>query len=539
MRITRIAIENHAAIPDLDIEVRNQLVLVGPNESGKTSLLRLLDATVSGSLGSLYSLIDKKSLRDAAQPLSATIEFGDFTVDDKASFADWISIPENPATPSRLILMLRATPDATSDELSIERGFHKTGLPLRSSWTQLQELGWAYLPANRSPDRELGQGRTSAVRQLLNAVDLGDSLTAITAAIDALHSTIADAGALAALRKDLALALSELLPRAVAEDDIMLKLPSSDETNPLSDVDVQVNESGSPRSLRHQSDGVRAMSTVAIQLLTKRAAQIVAIDEPEIHLHPRGQAQLGRLLAKTVGQRVVATHSPAVLARFSPMAVVAFSPGGTCRQLAKEPFVDDPKVAEHWWTAATLEPLTSRGVILVEGIADRVIVEATAAALGLDLDRLGITVTEVNGVGSFKHAIKLFGPNGFGVPVFGLVDEKEAPYPAKALGINVADLNDSFFWVCDSDLEDECVKGFGPEEHANLLIGSGHYRGVEIAASNSVAALSDLDATAYAEWSRKQKVRVAVALSQTMTSTHAQALAPVRDLVTAAASKVS
>ena len=538
LRITRIAVQNHVAIPDLDIEVRTHLVLVGPNESGKTSLLRLLDATTSGSLGSLYGRLDKKSLRDPAGPLTVTIQFGDFTTEDEKTFADWIVVPPNPNDPQRLDLVLKVTPTSTSDEVTIERGLEKVGLPLRTSWDDLHEIGWAYLPANRSPDRELGQGRTSAIHQLLSAVDLGDSLPAITAAIDELHATIADAEALSTLRVDLAAALSDLLPRAVAEGDIVLKLPSSDETNPLSDVDVHVREETSARSLRHQSDGVRAMSTVAIQLLTKKAARIVAIDEPEIHLHPRAQGRLGRLLATATGQRVVATHAPAVLARFSPMTVVAFSANGPCRQLANEPFLDDPKVAEHWWTAATLEPLTSRAVILVEGVADRVIVEATARAMGVDLDRLGITVTEVNGAGSFKHAIRLFGSEGFGVPILGLVDLNEADIPADALGIDPLNLNAKFFWVCSADLEEECVRALGAEPHARLLVASGHYREAQILSAVSVPSLSDLTDSAYAAWCRKSKhkVRVAVAFAESMTGAHAQALGPIREVILAAVS---
>ena len=43
MRLTRIKVENHKRLADLEIEVRDHLVLVGANDVGKSSLLRCLD----------------------------------------------------------------------------------------------------------------------------------------------------------------------------------------------------------------------------------------------------------------------------------------------------------------------------------------------------------------------------------------------------------------------------------------------------------------------------------------------------------------
>ena len=43
MRLTRLKVENHKRLADLDIVVRDHLVLVGANDVGKSSLLRCLD----------------------------------------------------------------------------------------------------------------------------------------------------------------------------------------------------------------------------------------------------------------------------------------------------------------------------------------------------------------------------------------------------------------------------------------------------------------------------------------------------------------
>jgi putative ATP-dependent endonuclease of OLD family len=40
MRLTRLAITNHGRLQDVELEVRQHLVLDGPNDVGKSSVLR-------------------------------------------------------------------------------------------------------------------------------------------------------------------------------------------------------------------------------------------------------------------------------------------------------------------------------------------------------------------------------------------------------------------------------------------------------------------------------------------------------------------
>lgn len=57
MKLTRLKIENHRRLNDLDIEVRDHLVLVGANDVGKSSLLRCMDLLLGASTAQLYSHI--------------------------------------------------------------------------------------------------------------------------------------------------------------------------------------------------------------------------------------------------------------------------------------------------------------------------------------------------------------------------------------------------------------------------------------------------------------------------------------------------
>lgn len=59
MRLTAIRVTNHSRLADLSLEVRAHLVLVGPNDVGKSSLLRCLDLLLAASVASLWSWLPR------------------------------------------------------------------------------------------------------------------------------------------------------------------------------------------------------------------------------------------------------------------------------------------------------------------------------------------------------------------------------------------------------------------------------------------------------------------------------------------------
>ncbi len=63
MRLTSVAIRNHTRVADMHIEVRRHLVLVGTNDSGKTSILRCLDLLLGATQGALYRLFPFECVR--------------------------------------------------------------------------------------------------------------------------------------------------------------------------------------------------------------------------------------------------------------------------------------------------------------------------------------------------------------------------------------------------------------------------------------------------------------------------------------------
>lgn len=533
MRIAAVTISNHRRVTDLSIDVRSHLVLVGPNAVGKSTILRLIDAAIGANWSSLFASIEPRQFRDPSKPLEVEVKLTDLAPDDMAHFADKVQVAVGPAAPDVwLTARLTAVVSALDPErVEMTRSFVKPQVD-DSAMTRddIRQIGWSYLPASRSPDRELGSGRMSAVRSMLRSLNLQVAEgEAIAESLRLLDEALLASTSLGDLRENLAQQLSGLYPDPVAKGDLHISLPASTLDDPLADLDVQLERDGAQAPLAAQSDGLRSMAVVALQLLTADAARVMAIDEPEIHLHPRAQANLAGMLAEAPGQRIVATHAPAILSQFLPEHAVAVTSSG-CRQLPIAAFAGDPKRLQHWWVESALEPLTAERVVFVEGISDRILLGAVARLLGHDFDRCGVSVVSLGGAGNFKPAIQLFGPSGFGLRILGLVDHAEAGYPATALGIAPGDLQQHDVLVSTPDLEAEVVSSLGVASTVALLVGSGLFAEDGILQATGAATSAALPSADLAAYLRKNKVEAATALDEGLTAPQAASLAGLADL---------
>lgn len=458
MRLKKIAIANHSRLVDTELEVRRHVVLVGPNDVGKSSLLRCLDFLLGASTAQLYQRIGPEDFRDAEEPLVIEAELFGFSPAEEALFPDEITV--DAATGStHLAVRLSATLDS-AQTLSIERTAPGGGTGRQLSRDQVVGLGWNMLAA-LGASRDLREDRRSHLQDILAAIDLGSEQADFDAITAHLQATLESSTVLSGLRSDLVCQLNKALPNQLHSDDLLFRPGAAVEDDVLNDVRLHVKKNGEPHSLSEQSDGMRALYAMALYDLVSVTANMVAIDEPEVHLHPTSQRSLARLLREGPNQKFIATHSTDIVGAFDPECVVAIRAGGRVVQPASGFLSTDEKLAVEWWARDRLEPLTAHRIAAVEGISDRILLKRVAELTGRNLDRLGVSIVETGGSGSMGAIIKLFGAAGFNIPLTILIDADASAETAKKLGIAEADLAAKGVWVSTPDLEAEYVTALG------------------------------------------------------------------------------
>src|SRR5438132_5754677 len=107
-------------------------------------------------------------------------------------------------------------------------------------------------------------------------------------------------------------------------------------------------------------------------------------------------------------------------------------------------------------------------VVLVEGISDRVALEALAERRGRDLDAEGISVVPIGGAQAIGRFLDRFGPQGLDVRLAGLCDAAEESdfrrgLERAGLGSHLTrvEMERLGFYVCVADLEDELIRALG------------------------------------------------------------------------------
>jgi putative ATP-dependent endonuclease of the OLD family len=531
VRLTRIKVINHSRLIDLEIQVRQHMVLVGPNDVGKSSVLRCLDLLLGASTAQLYQRIVADDFRDREQPVIIEADLADFTATDEALFPDEISVDEATGKTS-LTLRLSATVDAVGT-LNILRIAPRGGTDRQISREQLEGIGWRLLGAT-GLSRDLREDRRSALDDILQAIDLGAEQADFDALARQFQEKLRSSSVLDGLRDHLAGQLSKALPQQIEKEDLVFIPGATADNDVLSDVRLQVTKDGASRSLVEQSDGTRALYAIALYDLTTVGANMVGIDEPEIHLHPTSQRSLAKLLQDGVNQKFIATHSSDIVGAFPPECIAAVRAGGIVVQAEEGFLTDDERMSVRWWVRDKLEPLTARHVIAVEGISDRIILERASDVTNRNLDRLGISVVETSGAGDMGAIIKLFGNSGFHIPMALLIDKDATKETANKLGVPEADLEQHSTWVSDPDLEAEYTVALGAQTVWAALSASPLFSSNELAscaASGVAGARTDADVAAFCRRNNKTKVRAAMVVAQLLDDVSARAIKSVNSLL--------
>lgn len=447
MFVSRIQIKNFRNFHDFDVALGSTSVIVGENGVGKSNLLFALRLILDPRLPDSSRYLRREDFWDGLKEpvkdeevIEVSIEFQDFQK-DVSVFAVLQSycIPGSGPATARLTYRFRPiSPLPKNRDLTIEDyEFILFGGVNEGQTIDYQFRRWIpieVLRALRDAERDLSTWRQSPLRPLVENLSISDAtLESVATGIDQATDQLLAEKDVNRLIRDIRSRLANMVGSILEIEPTLGFTPTIPERL--------------TRELRMFGDGVKKRSVgelslgidnvLYLLLLTleldrkeeakERAKTIIAIEEPEAHLHPHLQRLVFRDFLRRESPVLLTTHSPHI-ASVAPLSSVvllkndADGDGSKGTSILKAG-LDSQEVSdiERYLDTTRAEVLFARGVIFVEGPSELFLIPAVAESMGHALDEYGITVCSVHGTDFLPYA-KLVGPRGLDIPFVILTD---------------------------------------------------------------------------------------------------------------------
>ncbi len=442
-------------------------MLVGPNDAGKTAII---DAPrhVLWTRGDDFVRLDPGDFHvDATgtrcRELLIRCSFDGLSSLEEARFLEWCS---NEAGTLRLHVCLRASrrqlPGGGDSVVTQYRaGQDADGMPLEGDLREY--LKATYLRPLRDAERELRSGRRSRLSRILGAMPsmaaqaspaaAGDPPTLVDTLLTADASVEANDGVRGVQNSVNTTYLDKL---SFTDDPLIATLGlgakgSFDQI--LERLELYLTAAGGHSERTARGLGYNNLLFMAAELLLLQThpehVPLLLIEEPEAHLHPQHQTLFMDVLMQRAAatspddpdhkqvQVLLTTHSPhlAASAELDSMVMVVghhvfpLASGKTGLAPADYAFL------RRFLNATKANLFFARGLLIVEGDAENLLLPALAEKLGRPLSKHGVSIVNVGHTGLFRYSRILQRAEGEppAIPVALLADRDIPPDVAKNL----------------------------------------------------------------------------------------------------------
>jgi putative ATP-dependent endonuclease of the OLD family len=441
--------------------------LVGENEAGKSAVIDALRLVLGTTDQERFYIEDSDHhAEDTALEIKIFCEFAGLTAAEKSAFVEFLTYDPSGVAEHSLALTWTAKETGV-----MRRGRRQRRIESRTGRTassppldqETREFFQAtYLRPLRDAEGALSSGRGSRLAQVLQQVkavaDRGDPYNREGTGQDPRTLSVVGIGDLA----------NHLLDQhdgiAAARTKVNDHMSALDLAGNSTRTTIEVGRTEAVEEIRlrrllerlqltmatvgNPGLGSNNLLFMACELLLIEeedvGPKLLLIEEPESHLHAQRQLQVMQFLqeqARTKGiQIIVTTHSPSLASAIKLDNIVMIRDARAYSMASGETklSVSDYRFLQRFLDATKANLFFARGVMIVEGDAESVLLPTIARLLGRDFTKHGVSIVNVGGVGLRRYA-RIFqredvtNSSGLSVPVSCVTDMDVMPNCAPAI----------------------------------------------------------------------------------------------------------
>lgn len=402
--------------PGIEVTFKKGLnLLIGENDSGKTSIVDAIRFTL-GTNNNDKNWITEDDFSFGTKDLKIECTFEDLSEVEKPFFFEWLSAVNKDIQDISLRIVLTASlyTDINGEEkvkrdlLAGPEGFEQS-LPSEVH----NYLRTTYLKPLRDANSELQPGYRSRVAKIIENLPEFKDETKQEEIKSLFIKAFLD------LERELQIPVLNQIDTRLrkflsATDNRIPEIESKSLTfkEVLRRLRLQLSD-------QHSGLGSSNILFMALELIALRSdkeigPQLTVIEEIEAHLHPQAQLRVIKefeqaLEENSTAQYILTTHSPTLAASVSVkhLNVIynhnAYSMNLGCTHLKEEDYL----FLDRFLDATKANLFFAKGVILVEGFSENLLVPAIAEVIGKPLHEHGISIINVQGT-HFDRFIKVF-----------------------------------------------------------------------------------------------------------------------------------
>ena len=427
MRLQSVSIKKYRSIANAtNLPISNLTTLVGANNEGKSNILRSIalclsilskgrSRTVGRTKSSRYyygdgsSTLDYKWFRDFPvdlqldQPNGRSEFILEFELNDQ-DFVDFKAIVGSKLQTNLKIKLSLGREDAVFDVMLKGKGkqFLTERLPKITNFLA-SKIQIQYIPAIRT--EELARDAVnSLLDNELGQLEQRDDYLALIDQITKLQQPILDE-----LSKQLTKTIKQFIPDVKS---MRIETGTRIRSALRSAFSVHVND-GVDTELELKGDGIKSLTAISLLRHVSQDALgskflVLAIEEPESHLHPYAVHKLREVLHEISEhhQVVLTTHSPILVNRQNPKSNILVRNGNA--ECAKNLEL----IRESLGIQLSDNLVSAKLTLLVEGITDREVLKVWLPSLSKLIDtafkRGDLTIQSLNGASKLGYKLGIF-----------------------------------------------------------------------------------------------------------------------------------